>query len=264
APSARRTVRLPGGAEPCHENRVPRTKPTGIASWACRSWAYRDPLYSTSALRRRRIGDLPHYTVVMTGACEVSVNLRSGALFLFEFFALLFQDGLAAELDLVALQAQHLHQDLVAFLQLITPLLDAVFRDLGNMQQAVGAGEDLDKRAEIDDPDHFAQIRFAHLGHRADIGDHLDAAVRGGAVGGENLHAAVVFDVDLATGRLHDAADDLATRPDQLANLVGWNLHGEDARGVGRHSVAWSVDHGVHLVEDDQPGPPRLLQRLLQ
>ncbi len=119
------------------------------------------------------------------------------------------------------------------------------------MQQAVGAGEDLDKRAEIDDPDDFAQIGLAHLGHRANIGDHLDTAIGGGAVGGVNLHAAIVFDVDLATGGLDDATDHLAARPDQLADLVGRNLHGEDARSVGRHGLARFVDHGVHLVEDE-------------
>jgi hypothetical protein len=63
-----------------------------------------------------------------------------------------------------------------------------LLRDLGNMQQPVGAGEDLDKRAEIDDPDHLAQIGLAHLGHRSDIGDHLDAAVRGRAKTGSQGH----------------------------------------------------------------------------
>ena len=66
--------------------------------------------------------------------------------------------------------------------ELIAHFLDAVFRDLGNMQQAVGAGEDLDERAEIDDAHYFAQIGLAHFGHRADIGDHLDATIGGGAV----------------------------------------------------------------------------------
>ena len=45
--------------------------------------------------------------------------------------------------------------------------LDAVLGDLADVQQAVGAGEDLDERAEIDQPHHLAQIGLAHFGHRA-------------------------------------------------------------------------------------------------
>ncbi len=59
--------------------------------------------------------------------------------------------------------------------------------------------------------------------------------IRRCAVGGVNLHAAIVLDVDLAAGLLDDAADHLAARSDQLANLVGRNLQAENARRVGRH-----------------------------
>src|SRR5271170_6500581 len=68
-----------------------------------------------------------------------------------EFLALFLENRFAAEFDFVAFERQDLDQNLVAFLQLVSNLLDAVFRDLADVQQPVSAGENLDKRAEIDD-----------------------------------------------------------------------------------------------------------------
>src|SRR5271165_3195748 len=147
-----------------------------------------------------------------------------------EFLALFFENRFAAEFDFVAFERQDLDQNLVAFLQLIAHLLDPVFRNLADVQQPVGAGEDLDKRAEIHDPDHFPEIGLAHLGHGRDIGDTLDGLVGGFAVGGENVHRAIVLDVDLDAGFIHDAADHLAARPDQIANLIGRDGQRVDAR----------------------------------
>ena len=67
----------------------------------------------------------------------------------------------ARQLDLVAFDADHLHHDLIAFLQLIPDIANPVFGDFRNVQQAVGAGEDLDERAEIRDADDFAEIGLA-------------------------------------------------------------------------------------------------------
>ena len=65
----------------------------------------------------------------------------------------------------------------------------------------------------------------------------------------------------LHAGLLDDAADHLAARSDDLADLVGRNGHGVDARRVRRQLGARLGDHGVHLVEDEQPRLARLLQR---
>src|SRR5262249_49576174 len=84
----------------------------------------------------------------------LTANLRTDFLaLLLQLFALFLEHRLAAELDLVAFERQHLHQDLVAFLQLVADFANAVFRNLADVQQAVGAGEDLDKRAEVHQPD---------------------------------------------------------------------------------------------------------------
>ena len=59
-------------------------------------------------------------------------------------------------------------------------------------------------------------------------------------------------------------ADNLASGSDQLADLVGGNLQGEDARSVGRENLARRGDHGDHLVQDVEAGAAGLLQRFLQ
>ena len=63
--------------------------------------------------------------------------------------ALLLENGFARQPDAVAFDGQHLHQHLVAFLQFVADILDAVLGDFADVQQAVGAGNDLDERAEV-------------------------------------------------------------------------------------------------------------------
>ena len=72
--------------------------------------------------------------------------------------ALLLQDRLARQLDAVALDGQHLHQNLIAFLQLIAHIVDTVLCDFADVQQSVSAWNDLDERAEVRRPGDFAEI----------------------------------------------------------------------------------------------------------
>ena len=74
-----------------------------------------------------------------------------------QLLALLFQNSLTAEFDFVALKRKNLHQNLVAFVQLIAHVLDAAFRNLADVQQSVSTREDFDKRAEIRDTHNFAR-----------------------------------------------------------------------------------------------------------
>jgi hypothetical protein len=66
--------------------------------------------------------------------------------------ALLLEDGLARQPYAVAFDGKHLYQHLVAFLQLITDVFDAVLRYLADVQQAVGTGNDFHKGPEISQP----------------------------------------------------------------------------------------------------------------
>ena len=140
---------------------------------------------------------------------------------------------------------------------------DAVFGDLADVQQAVGAGEDLDERAEIHQPHHLAQIGLADFGRGREVGDDLDRLVGRGFVGRSHVHGAVVFHVDLDAGLLDDPANHLAAWSNHVADLIGRNVQGVNSRRVLRHVGARLRQRLVHLVEDEQPAAARLLQRFL-
>ena len=71
---------------------------------------------------------------------------------------------LAAQADLAgAVDLEHLDLDLVALLQHVGDALHAAGSDLRDVQQAVGAGQDLDEGAEVDDAAHGALVDLADL-----------------------------------------------------------------------------------------------------
>jgi len=70
-----------------------------------------------------------------------------------------------------------------------------VLGDLADVQQAVGAGENLDERPELHQANDFAQISFPDLGDRGQLVNHLNRFLGGGFVAGSNVDPAVIFDV---------------------------------------------------------------------
>ena len=93
-------------------------------------------------------------------------------------------------------------------------------RDVGDVQQAVGALGELDERAERRRLDDLAGERVADLdllGHRADaLGERLAQL----AVRRVDEDLALVVDVDLRLELVLQAADGLAALADQQADLV--------------------------------------------
>src|ERR1017187_7000352 len=130
--------------------------------------------------------------------------------------ALFFEHRAAAEFDFVAFERQALHQNLVAFLQLVADDLDAVLGDLADVQQTVGPGEDFHEGPEIHQPHHLAEIGFADFGGGGEIADDLDRLVGAGFIGAGHVNRAIVLDVDLDAGLLDDAANDFAAWSDDV------------------------------------------------
>ena len=88
-------------------------------------------------------------------------------------FAGFLDERFAREADFVALDGKNLYKDLVAELQLVANVADAMFGDFADVQEAVRAGEELDESAELREANDFAEIGFADFGGSGDIANHL-------------------------------------------------------------------------------------------
>src|SRR4051812_38189524 len=166
-----------------------------------------------------------------------------------------------ADAAALAVDLDHADRHLVALVEDLLDRPDALAgRDVGDVQQAVGALGELDERAERGGLDHLAGERVADLdllGHRADPLGELLAEL---AVGRVDQDLAVVVDVDLRLELLGQAADGLAALADQQADLGRVDLHRDDPRGVWREVLARPADRLVHLAQDGQARLARLGQ----
>src|SRR5712675_2836693 len=144
--------------------------------------------------------------------------------FLRLLLARLANQRLARQPHLVALNREHLHQYLVAQLQLIADIANAMFRNFADVQQTVSAWEKLNESAELRQPYHFAEIRLADLRRCSDVAHHLQRRIATRAAGRENVHRAVFQHVNFHASSFDDRLDLLPARTDQVANLVRRNV----------------------------------------
>src|SRR5687768_3131713 len=162
---------------------------------------------------------------------DFATSLFGRSVFPGAFLAGFLVDHLHRQAHLAALvKAQELDPDLVAFLDDVGGLVDALIGQLGDVDEAVLGAEEVDEGAEVGGLDDRALVDGADLRFVGDRTDPLDRRFDGFAVRRRDLDGAVVVDVDLGTGLLHDLADDLAARADDLADLVGRDGDRLDAR----------------------------------
>src|SRR5262252_4454543 len=115
---------------------------------------------------------------------------------------------LAGEPDLaVAVDLDHLHENLVALGEHVAHRANARLGDLGDVEQPFRALHDLDEGAEFLDALHLAEVDPVQLSLAADVLDDIDRLLRLLRGGGEDGHLAVVLHVDLGAGLLLDASD---------------------------------------------------------
>src|SRR5262249_40197430 len=175
----------------------------------------------------------------------------------------LFERLFAAELDLSLLvDVQNLHHHLVPFAEHVSDAAHTLRSELRDMQQTVCARENLDESAEVHDLSHRAPINLADFRLGGDELDHLDGAAARRLIVRRDHDGAVVLDVDLDAGLLDDAADDLASGADDLADLLGPDFERDDTRRVARHLAARLGDRLVHDTEDVQAPLFRLVHRV--
>src|SRR6185436_18872077 len=109
----------------------------------------------------------------------------------------LHDDGLAGEPYAAGLvDVDDLDGHLVALLDEVGDLADAVGGELADVHQAVGARHDFHEGAVGLDPPYHAGVGLAHLRHLGQALDHLDRAPGRRLVRRGDDHPTVVFDVD--------------------------------------------------------------------
>src|SRR5690606_10876831 len=148
-----------------------------------------------------------------------------------KFLAGLLVNDLHGEPHLAALvEAHQLDPHLVAFLDDIGGLLDALRRELRDVDEAVLGAEEVDEGAEVGGLDDRTLVDLADFRLGNDGVDPLLRRFDLLGVGRSDLDRAVILDVDLRTGLFDDLADHLAAGADHVADLVGRNVHHLDAR----------------------------------
>src|ERR1022692_2891155 len=136
---------------------------------------------------------------------------------------------LSAVVDLADLDLDLL-ADLDDVVDVVDPHAAMQLADLGDVQQAVPAGQQRDERAERGRLHDGAEEPLANLGD-VRVGDRVDrrpGRLGRGAVGGPDVEGAVGLDRDLGPSLVLDRVDHLALRADDLADLVHRDLDRDD------------------------------------
>ena len=163
--------------------------------------------------------------------------------------------------------ADQLHLDGVAHLEDVFHVLDTAVSDLGDMQEAVGVGQELHEGTEGGDVLDFSFIHFAHLGFGADELDALHGGVDVVHIGSGDIDDAEfthLLNIDGGVGLTLHLLDDLASRSDNGADELARDLHLDDARHEGT-VVLTRCRHGLFdLAEDEHTASVSLGQCLCQ
>src|SRR5262249_52908747 len=131
-----------------------------------------------------------------------------------------------------------------------------------DVDQAVLAGQDLDEGAEVLDRRDAALVDLADLDPFSHGLDAVPGRLGAGGIGAGEGDDPAILDVDLGAGLLLEAADRLAARADDQADLVGIDLDLDQPGGVGRDLRPRPLDRPEHRPEDLQAGLAGLLERL--
>jgi hypothetical protein len=171
----------------------------------------------------------------------------------------------AAELDAaLVVDVDDLDLDRLSPILTTSPtLLTYPVGEFGDVAHAVGAPGELDEGAEVLGRDDLAGV------DRADLDLSHSASISACAWSRLGVGATAIMTVPSSSTSMFtpylllQAADGLAAGADELADLVGVDLDGDEARGVRRDLGARRGDHLLHLLDDLEPALAGLLEDLL-
>src|SRR5438105_5804841 len=179
-----------------------------------------------------------------------------------EVLAGLLIDLAHAQLDFSAIvEAKHLDFDIVAELDDIGDLADALRGEFADMNEPIPRSKKIHEGSEIDNFNNLAVVDDSDFGFGDDAADPVDRGLCRIPVYRRDLDGPVVVYVDLGPGRLGNLANDLAARTDDLANLLFRDAEAGDPRRVVADGVAGARQSLRHFCKDVIAAVPRLIQR---
>ncbi len=123
-------------------------------------------------------------------------------------------------------------------------------RDLADVQQTVFAGQQVDQGAKVQNLGDRAFVDLADFNFSGDLLDATFGFLRLGRISRGDGDGAIFIDVDLGAGLFGQRTDDRAALADHVTDLLGVDLHGEQARGEGGH-FGLGLGHGfLHLAQN--------------
>ena len=172
-------------------------------------------------------------------------------------------EAVEANLARLGVDLDDLHLHRVALGQHVFDRIHPPVGHARDVQQAVFGRRQLHEGAEGLDVDHRALELLAHLGL---FDNQFDAALGllAARIGRGDEDRAVLLDVDVRAGLLLQAADDLAARANDVANLVHRHVDRDDARRELGQLLARRGDLGQHGLEYARAPAFGLRQRLGQ
>src|SRR5262249_48738321 len=133
------------------------------------------------------------------------------------------QSNSALTVDFQYLDPHHL-----AFCQSVADIGNAFIGNLGNVDQTLLAGKDIDERAKVHQLGHCA---FVNSTHHDISGDTFNAAygfLTGSKICCCDLDDAIISDIDHRAGFFSQGTNGDTTLANHIANFVTWNLNGQN------------------------------------
>src|SRR5579859_6605247 len=161
------------------------------------------------------------------------------------------QRGAAREVDApLRVHLDYHHGNLIAGGHDILRPVDLIIGELRRAHQTLFTRQNLHERAEVHQPAHRTRINLADLNLLCQRTHRIHRAIHAILRDGRDVHRAIIVNVNLRTGLVLNAADRLAARADDRANLIRVDLDGLNARRIRRQVLMRLRQRLQHLVHD--------------
>src|SRR5690554_5347201 len=158
---------------------------------------------------------------------------------------------------------QHFDLNHVAFINVVSDFLNALLRDLRNMQQTFSAWHDFYECTEVHYTSDTAVVDLAHfrLSDNAFNASHrILCCFAGSAV---DLDGAIIIDIDVGASRFGQGTNGRTALTNNVTDLLGVDLDGQQRRRIFAQLIT-GLRHGLgHFTKNMQTAFTGLVQRRL-